>query len=115
MSEISCKNQRLVETQRICCFDNESVTIKHKFDNGNVLEINFFFHYDDGELSYKIESTTDGILNIHLTNFKSPFGTGLKKPQALGKYKGKEISIVFFVTLIPNANPILDYSLYLEA
>lgn len=115
MSEINCKNQKLIETQRICCFDNEGITIKHRFDNNNTLELNFYFHYDDGELRYQFESSENGKLNMHLYNFTSAFGTGLKKPQAIAKYKGKEISIIFYITLLPDANPILDYSLYLEA
>lgn len=114
MSEITCRNQKLVETQRICCFDNETITIKHSFDQNSVLEINFHFHYDDGELRYTVNSAENGIVNIHLYNFKSSFGMGLKKPQTIAKYKGNEVSIVFFVTLLPDANPILDYSIYME-
>ena len=114
MTEIVCNNQKLISSQRICCFDNEKTTIKHSFDKGNILEINFMFHYDDDILKYTIESAENGKINIHLYNFKSSFGTGLKKPQTIAKYKGKEISIVFFVTLLPDANPILDYSIYME-
>lgn len=114
MSEIICKNQRLIESQRICCYDSEQITIKHSFDKASVLEINFIFHYDDEALKYRIESAENGKVNIHLHNFRSSFGTGLKKAQAIGKYNGHEISIVFFVTLLPDANPILDYSMYME-
>lgn len=114
MSEIVCKSQKLIESQRICCYDCEQITIKHAFDKHNVLEINFIFHYDGDILKYNIESAENGKVNIHVYNFKSSFATGLKKAQAIAKYNGRMISIVFFVTLLPEANPILDYSLYME-
>ena len=68
----------------------------------------------DDILKYNIESAENGKVNIHVYNFKSSFATGLKKAQAIAKYNGRMISIVFFVTLLPEANPILDYSLYME-
>lgn len=114
MSEITCKNQKLIETQRVCCFDSDTTVIKYRFDENSVLELTFRFYYNDGNLDYKIESSETGKFTFHLYNFKSSFGTGLKKPQSIAKYNGHEISIVFFVTLLPNANPILDYSLYME-
>lgn len=114
MSTILFKNQRLIDSQRICCFNNESVTIKHQLDKNNTLEITFNFHYDDGETRYRIVSNESGKLSFDLYNFNSHFGTGLKNPEKIAKYNGKEISIVFFVRVMPEANPILDYSLYLE-
>lgn len=114
MSDITCKNQKLIESQRICCYDCEQITIKHSFDEHSVLEIKFIFHYDEGALKYNIESSENGKVNIHVYNFKSSFGTGLKKAQAIAKYNDSIVSIIFFVTLPPEANPILDYSIYME-
>lgn len=114
MSEILCKGQKLIDSQRICCFNNESVTIKHHFDKNAVLEIQINFLYNDGEINYSIASEENGKVILNLYNFKSSLGSGLKKPQQIAAYNGKKISIVFFVTLLPEANPILDYSLYME-
>lgn len=114
MSEVICKNQKMIDSQRICCFNNESVIIRYSFTAKSVLEVVFNFNYDNTDTRYNIESAEDGKIVINLFNFKSAFGSGLKSPQAIAKYNGKEISIVFFVTVLPEANPILDYSLYLE-
>lgn len=114
MAYIFCKNYKLIESQRICCFDNEAITIEHRFDDKDILSVSFIFHYDDEVVRYTVDSSENGKVTFDLYNFKSSFGTGLKKPQSIAKYNGKYIYIVFFVTLLPDANPIIDYSLYLE-
>lgn len=114
MTSIICNNQKLLASQRVCCFNNDSVEIKYQFDVTDVLTIVFNFHYDEENTRYTLNSKENGKVILDLYNFKSSFGTGLKTPQIIGKYKGKPISIVFFVTLLPEANPIVDYSLYLE-
>lgn len=117
MSNAICKNHKLLDSQRICCFDNESITIEHKFNEKNILSVTFNFHYNDGEdkkASYEVNSVENGKIVFDLYNFRSSLGTGLKKPQRIAKYNTKNIFIVFFVTLLPEANPILDYSLYME-
>ncbi len=114
MSTITFENQKLIDSQRICCFNNKSLTIHHQLDKNNTLGITFNFNYDDGEVRYNVTSVENGQITFNLYNFKSHFGTGLKKPEPIAKYNGKQISIVFFVRVLPDANPILDYSLYLE-
>ena len=114
MLEISCKNQKLIATHRVCCFDNESITARISLDDNNVIEINFYFFYDNNVSNYTISSTENGKVNINLYNFASGTGTGIKRPVQIGKLNEKMISIVFFVYLFPEANPILDFSLYLE-
>lgn len=117
MTNILCKNYRLLDSQRVCCFDNESITIEHKFNEKNILSVIFNFHYNDTEdkkANYEVKSEENGKIVFDLYNFKSSLGTGLKKPQCIAKYNKKGIFIVFFVTLLPEANPILDYSLYME-
>lgn len=114
MTSISCNKQKLLSSKRICCFDNDSFEIQHQFDANNVLTIVFNFRYDEKNTRYTLNSTENGKVVLDLFNFRSPHGTGLKTPQIIGKYQDKTISIVFFVTLLPDANPIVDYSLYLE-
>lgn len=116
MTTIRCKNQKLIDSQRICCFDNDSITIEHRFDEKSTLFVTFSFHYseNDEKPKYTITSSENGKIVIDLYDFKSSFGTGLKRPQVIAKYFEQNISIVFFVTLLPDANPIIDYSLYLE-
>ena len=114
MTSIICNKQKLLSSQRVCCFDNDSIEIEYQFDINDVLTIVFNFHYDEENTRYTLNSKENGKVVLDLYNFKSSLGTGLKTPQIIGKYKGKTISIVFFVTLLPEANPIVDYSLYLE-
>lgn len=114
MAEIKFGNQRLIDSNRICCYNNDSVSIRHQFNNNETLEMIFNFHYDEGESHFTVNSLVNGCVVLDLYNFKSTWGTGITSPQVIAKYNQKNISIVFFVTVIPNANPILDFSLYME-
>lgn len=114
MAEVICNNFRLIESQRICCLDKNSITIRYSFDENDTLEITFKFHFDNNTPRFTHTSTENGKIVFDLYNFVDPIGTGLKQPEPIGKYKGKEILIVFFVALLREANPILDYSLYME-
>ena len=49
MAEIICDNKRLIFSNRICCISNDSVSLGIDMPNGEILNIIFNFHYEDGD------------------------------------------------------------------
>ena len=114
--EVICNNVELICSERICCYDNKSIKIVQQFDEESALTIVFNFLYDESQSSqqYRLSSPNNGTVAFDIYNFSNPLGSGLKMPIEIAKYKGRKIEIVFFIYKFKDANPILDFSLYLE-
>ena len=116
MAEIICDNKRLIFSNRICCISNDSVSLGIDMPNGEILNIIFNFHYEDGdEIKTTMNSPENGKVVFDLTNYINSLGTGLPKPVEIGVLNGKNIYIIFYVyRLGKDTLPILDVSLYME-
>ena len=116
IQSIKFSNQSLLYSNRICCFNNDSAEIKYQFDEDSILTLIFKFNYDSNikETTFNIDSPENGIIVLNLYNFSNALGSGTIQPINIAKYKGKQVSIVFFVYKMAKSNPILDFSLYLE-
>ena len=112
--QIICENKELLYSNRICCFDNDSITFKYTFDPESVLTVTFNFNYDDKEMRFEISDDEKGHFTITTYNFNNTLGSGLKKPIEIATYKDKSIYCRFFIQKSKESNPILDFSLYLE-
>lgn len=116
MAEIICDNKRLIFSNRICCISNDSVSLGVDMPNGEILNIIFNFHYEDGdEIKTTMNSPENGKVVFDLTNYTNSLGTGMTKPIEIGAFNNKSIYIIFYVyRLGKDTFPILDVSLYLE-
>ena len=116
MNEIVCDNKRLVYSGRICCINNESITLKIDITEQDVINIVFNFHYEDGDaVKTTMQSPENGKVVFDLTNYVSSLGTGITKPVEIGSLNSKKIYIIFYVyRLDKTAFPIIDLSLYME-
>ena len=108
-------NKLLLYSNRICCFSNDTISLKYEFDEKSVLTMVFHFHYNENNgQDLKIKSEGNDKIIIDSYNFKNPLGTGLKEPMKIAKYKEQDLYIVFFIYKMNECNPIIDLSLYME-
>ena len=116
MAEIICDNKRLIYSNRICCVSNDSVSLGIGMPTGEILNIIFNFHYENGdEIKTTMNSPENGKVVFDLTNYTNSLGTGMTKPIEIGALNSKRIYIIFYIyRLGKDTFPILDVSLYLE-
>lgn len=113
--KVFCEDSVLIETGRVCCFDNKGITLVFEIgEDASLLSIIIKFDYDDKGLRYSIKSPENGTIELMLYNFINPLGSGLKAPIEIAKYKGKRVFFVFYVYKLNDSNPVIDFSLYLE-
>lgn len=113
-AEIKTSKYNLLYSNRICCIDNEHIEILLTFDDINQLSVEFKFLNDEQEVRYALSSPQNKKVIIELFNFKNPLGTGLKKPIGIAKFNDKQICLSFNIVKQEEANPILDFSFFIE-
>ena len=113
-AEIKIGQYYLVYSNRICCINDNSIEAIINFDEVSQLSVTFKFINDDQPVRYKVSSPENGKIVLELFNFNNQFGTGVKKPIDIAKLNDKTICLSFNVEKHKDANPIIDFSLFIE-
>ncbi len=112
--KVETETMQVLYSNRICCFDNNSITLSYNFTEQDKLTVIFKFHYDNSTIGYKFSNPENGVVVVDLFNFNNQLGSGTKQSISIGNYNEKKIYLSFFVFKFPEANPLIDVTIYLE-